>query len=337
MNTIANKKWDWEKDHNSSSSASPRFDSSIVPHKTGFLLFGGMAEGWQIQNDLHSFDFGTGKWSSIEVSGNKPQPVKDHSASVDNKYMYIFGGKTVGKHSLNDLWQFNMDNQTWTKLSVDSGYLDDSNTKYPCKRYGHSSIYYKSNLYIFGGKRHSKDTDALNDFWQYNIANNTWKKIACKNSPQGILYHSATCYNNQMVVYGGYRNNKPVSEMWILNLDSYEWTYFGESPLSPRSGHFADIKGDVLYVFGGEGWKDNLFTSENDLWAYHLKNKKWEQLANSKLTPEGRLGVRGMALNNNKIDSLKDVEIVIGFGINVDGKWNPQHWFNDLWYLRSSP
>lgn len=186
------------------------------------------------------------------------------------------------------------------------------------------------------------------DLWEFNTENNKWQQIEPKSDtkPEGIVYHSAVVYKNQMILYGGYKMKKPCTELWTLNLgelsiwlilaisiDTFEWKRLEDAPLAPRSGHAAAVIGDSMYIFGGEGANDKGVTCENDFWVFNLGNltievlftvqdhRKWEEVK-LETVPDKRLGSKGVALAH---------QFVVTGGIKVSSDWNAEAWFNDTW------
>jgi len=293
-----------------------RFDHSIVSVGSTIYLFGGMSEGWKWVNDFWSFDVKKNEWLELKTEGG-PVPVKDHSFAIDEeeKKMYIFGGKTEGKRSLNHLWIFEFDTKKWTTVEG-----DDNG---PCKRYGGTTVVREKKLYLFGGKRHTKDPQGLDDLWEFDTDTHKWSLIDAKSKekPDGLIYHTAVIYKNEMIVTAGYKEKKPTTEQWSLNLDSLEWKKLEDAPFAPRSGHCAALKGEKLLVFGGEGANDEGITCENDLWEFDIVSQKWKEIK-ALNGPDKRLGVKGTFIG--------DQFFIVG-GIKVSKEWNPEAWFNDVW------
>lgn len=90
------------------------------------FLFGGMAEGGDLLNDLWAFDLESQKWArKAVISQVWPEARHSYGCFVDEvkRDLYIFGGETE-KVVLNDLWAFSLTTLTvlltqWTpKLSL---------------------------------------------------------------------------------------------------------------------------------------------------------------------------------------------------------------------------
>jgi len=304
----------------------PRFDHSMVSiTPQSLILFGGMAEGWTLQNDSWEFNLKNNTWTPLNAKGAEkdlPVPAKDHSAAVDqaNKRMYIFGGKTLQKRSMNQLYIFDLVERKWTSLEPDDSF--------PCKRYGASLVFRNHKLFLFGGKRHTKDSGGLDDLWEFDTVKQTWKQIqpTSKDKPTGMVYHSAVVHGNEMIVCGGYVDKAPIATMWSLNLDSFAWTQLQQAPFAARSGHAAAVTGHSMFIFGGEGWNSEGCTCLNDLWVYDINSHIWEE-KNLTSPPSQRLGVKGAMLEGH---------FVVSCGIQVSKDWNAEAWFKDLWIVTNS-
>lgn len=80
--------------------------------------------------------------------------------------MYIFGGKNEDSEKLNDLWCFNIADQTWKQITP------KNQDNIPNPRSGHSCDIFDGYLVIYGGI--FDVTKELNDLYIYSIARNEW-------------------------------------------------------------------------------------------------------------------------------------------------------------------
>ena len=92
----------------------------------------------------------------------------------------------------------------------------------PGRRYGHSLVFYKPFLILFGG---NLNNEAINDVWTFNSESSPllWTKLDIKdNIPQPRVYHSAAVCtyggaNGMMVIFGGRRKDgHHLNDMWGL-------------------------------------------------------------------------------------------------------------------------
>ncbi|CEO94838.1 hypothetical protein PBRA_003651 [Plasmodiophora brassicae] len=93
---------------------------------------------------------------------------------------------------------------------------------------------------------------------------------------------TATFYDRQMLIFGGYNNNAALDGLYSLDLDTLEWTEVqtaGPRP-SARTSHSAaiDPHNALLYIFGGSGSQFG-HTNLNDLYVLDLRLRLWRQMA----------------------------------------------------------
>ena len=111
-------------------------------------VFGGVAEGGALLNDLHVYDLAAQAWDTPAASGVSPSPRQGHAAvllgggdgDADNQQLVVFGGVSVvpegddedrtGRSYSKDLFVFNLGTAHWSEARV--GHL------YPSPRYGHA-------------------------------------------------------------------------------------------------------------------------------------------------------------------------------------------------------
>jgi len=316
MSDFLKGSYKWTKISGEISAISSRFDHTLVKlDEDNLLVFGGVSEGWVQQNDLWKFTLSSGRWEEVKVEGNsKPATRKDHTAVILDGKMYVFGGQ-VGKDAANDLWIFDTVKREWTEFA--------GGVK-PTRRSGHSAILSDKKMYVFGG---ICDGTELGDLWLFDAEKGSWEHLPDASSVHidPRLYHSAALWDNHMVIFGGFKHQKPLHGVWSLDLATLQWIKVEVAPLRQRSGHAASFSDGLLYIFGGEaGNKDQGYDSLNDTSIYHLKEKRWD-IVKTDATPKGRLGGKGVV--------IKDQFVIFG-GVYVCGKeWDPSSWLNDVWAL----
>lgn len=95
-------------------------------------------------------------------------------------------------------------------------YLED----FPIKVNRMRTIYYKDNIYCFGG---ISDYGHLNHLYQYNISKNQWTLLETMNNPPGRYLHGMCELNGVIYVFGGMNRKKNVvyfGDLWCLDLNS---------------------------------------------------------------------------------------------------------------------
>jgi len=134
----------------------------------------------------------------------------------------------------------------------------------PGRRYGHTLVYFKPNLLIFGG---NNGTDAVNDVWLLNVekAPFTWAKLDIAGElPPGRTYHSASLCTSgtatgMIVIFGGRGyDQSPLNDGWGLRKHRdghWDWVMAPYKPHSEvplkRYQHCGIFIGTLLFIVGG--------------------------------------------------------------------------------------
>jgi hypothetical protein len=93
----------------------------------------------------------------------------------------------------------------------------------PLPRRAHTTVLYRSKLYIFGGGNGVK---ALNDVWcldtSVTVEKMRWEQVKTSGprpGPRG--YHTANLVANNMIIVGGSDGRECFSDIWVLNLGEF--------------------------------------------------------------------------------------------------------------------
>ncbi|GAU23548.1 hypothetical protein TSUD_40260 [Trifolium subterraneum] len=173
----------------------------------------------------------------------------------------------------------------------------------PQPRSGHSTVNIgKSKVVVFGGL---VDKKFLTDILVYDIEAKLWYKPECTGniwqwseltgfgdlpSPRDFAAASSIG-NRKIVMYGGWDGKKWLSDVYVLDTISLEWTELsvtGTLP-QPRCGHTATMVEKRLLVYGGRGGGGPIM---GDLWA--LKglidevSAQWKRLSIGNEPPPAR-------------------------------------------------
>jgi len=211
-----------------------------------------------------------------------------------NERIILYGGRTdslIGLKYFDDLWTFDIQNQTWTPLRSEprpAGRLSPGMVYDPI---GHQII-------LFGG--HTKQ-DRINETWTYDLAADRWEEVLPQNSPpprsdMGMVYDEA---NEVVILFGGYCRDdlrELCDDTWAFDPQTDTWTEmnpqnhppitYGHSltydPLNMQSllsgGHMSEIKDGVFSSIGyGE-----------TLWRYSYPNNAWDEIPSTSNHPNPR-------------------------------------------------
>lgn len=121
-----------------------------------------------------------------------------------------------------------------------------------------SACYHNGFIYTFGGMTSGSWEGAINDIYRYDIANDTWVKIATTGTiPPARRSPVVYVDNDELVVIGGeYVGVNYSQDIYRLNLETLVWRM--DTPFSfgvHRAGYFLTspdnpIKPSTLYIFG---------------------------------------------------------------------------------------
>lgn len=203
-----------------------RFGHSLtLACKSKAILFGGAigdSTQYSITNDIYSLDLVNLGWKKINPQGKKPSPRAAHSTcAIELYHLMVYGGATGGGGlSSDELFLLDLkkgeENATWVQIF--------SEGQSPGARYGHSLLFIKPCIYIFGG---NSGVESLNDIWSMNLEINPykWHKIEINKDnpmPSPRAYHSAAvCLagtaKGMVIIHGGRDNSqKALSDSWGL-------------------------------------------------------------------------------------------------------------------------
>ncbi|CCE61592.1 hypothetical protein TPHA_0A05170 [Tetrapisispora phaffii CBS 4417] len=127
----------------------PMTNHTMVTYDNKLWVFGGDTKDGLI-NDIYAFDpaDSINTWTKIDVTGDIPCPVQEHSALIYDNLMCVIGGKDENDMYLNSVHFFNFDKLKWFKFPIfKSGIMQG--------RSGHSiSLLNNNKILIMGGDKY---------------------------------------------------------------------------------------------------------------------------------------------------------------------------------------
>ncbi|XP_065834621.1 rab9 effector protein with kelch motifs-like [Oscarella lobularis] len=188
-------------------------NSSTASIRQCLYVFGGIVEG-AATNTLHMFHIDTKKWTLLNASGEIPEARGDHSCASSGTKLFVFGGSLGENSFLNSLYCLETATLTWSKL------LPPENPHQ--REFSSLCSHGLKNLYLFGGTNMVDETEmAFNDVHRFDLDETTWTLVSTGDEvPEVRFGHAATCWRNQMLVFGGMNNENDFADLWILTLPS---------------------------------------------------------------------------------------------------------------------
>ena len=283
---------------------SPRFGhtTTLVSDSTVILFGGATGEGgsYTINNETFVFDIKRQLWRRIAPAGAPVARAAHAAASVDTNQMVVYGGAVGGGGLCSDELHL-LDNRVdggpqWLQVPVEG--------PTPGKRYGHTMVYSRPSLIVFGG---NDGTSALNDVWTMDAekAPFSWVKLQVvtpTKSPAPRVYHSAEmCLSGpatgMMVIFGG-RNgeSRPLKDAWGLRQHRdgrWDWV---EAPAKKgtlaeaRFQHSACFWKSKMFVFGGRA---SDVTIEMPTSVYDTETCEWKDFESTERFRHSLFSVSG--------------------------------------------
>eukprot|EP01134_Creolimax_fragrantissima_P006997 CFRG6997T1 len=273
--------------------------SAIIdfPVTSTMWIFGGLSGGF-LDTDLISFyDESTIQWTSVVPVNVGPSARHAHSmVGTPENRLWVFGGTSGNSDSLKDLWEFNPNTSTWTRL-MDAPFGLSRHTAQLRESTG-------SMIALLGY------TDVFTftyEILEYIPETNTWTQHSNIKGPRVIGSSVVSTYyaqNDAVIVSGGLqpRSSTRTSSShstFMLSLVDMVWTERQSQPIATYNAGGVQV-GPVLYIYGGNGYiggdgqeKAALCYLEFFM-LYDIINNQWHKvqipLANSLETPGRRYG-----------------------------------------------
>lgn len=218
----------------------------------------------------------------------KPDPVhgvpctrSSHGISMvrGGTCLVLYGGEHVARTPLDDaqaLWTCNKtgdDEWQWKCCS------DTATTVCPPPRVAHTQVAVgDQDVYVFGGRAGiTMDEPPMNDLWKLDTETLAWTKVEPTGSPPSPRsFHRMVAIEQSIYIFGGYRDDGRLADLFQFDLKTNTWHELGASPLLRGRGganllvlenkqqlHLAVIAG-----FAGE--------ETNDGHRFDVTTKKWQ-------------------------------------------------------------
>ncbi len=214
------------------------------------------------------------RYEQLPVAGQAPPARIDGTISYDrdSASLFLFGGQAG--QTLNDLWAYSLNTQTWTQLQP-TGNL-------PPTRLGHTLLTdtKRRRLILFAGQARG----FFSDVWAYDISANNWSRLAIDNAgPSNRYGHSAVLDTDtdRMIISHGFTDSGRFDDTWAFDLNSNQWRNISPSANRPlkRCLHHAvlDSQAQRMYLYGGcaSGFGP---CPLGDLWSFDLRTNSWTEV-----------------------------------------------------------
>ena len=196
--------------------------------------------------------------------------------------LYVFGGQTsTGRE--NDLWKFDLNNNTWSEIIVEG--------EIPSIRHTPDAVFDEMNnqMLVFSGQGNG----LFNDVWSFNFNTQEWTELAPNGNVGGApqqRYGTATVYDPigfRLVTFGGFGNNGTArqDDTWSFDLLGNQWAEIlpSDHPVKRCLHNGTYVPGrHLMVVYGGQS-----SGNQEDIWTFDLGLDTWTDRTPS-FRPPGR-------------------------------------------------
>lgn len=251
---------EWTKFRNSETLPMELASNALILHGNILMVYGGTGSpfGIRCSNQLYVCKVNDENSIMMEVNttGQLPLPLYGQALVFHNDYLYTIGG-TTGLSYTCDIHRLNMKTMNWEIV-----YLCNGLSEYePKGRYRHEVGFDGRNIYVLGGGT-TEEAYGFQHIPSFDVEKNIWyrqKTVRDVNRgyPEPRRCHGAVqiSYNSniQIFVTGGHDGENIFNDLWRLDLQTYQWTYFNLCRLpQPTYFHATAVTPEgKLYVFGG--------------------------------------------------------------------------------------
>ena len=254
---------------------SERYGHSSVTVDDSLLVFGGCETGGRFLDDLWSLELESARWTRLgpplNVEGASPalwpQGRHFHGAVAIESTMFVLFGKSNGY--MNDVWQYDVKTHVWCKAESTAG---------PSRRFGHATVEYGGDIYIYGGFDDFGLT--CNDVWRYEVFANRWTAVLhLQSEAPDAMHHTAAVYQGSLLVWGG---SDAADALYEFRFGSNIWSKVQVRSTQrprPKFGSRCFVHEDDLYIVGGT---DSLVCHAS-VWRFSMVSCEWTLLGQSDL------------------------------------------------------
>lgn len=225
-------------------------DSAVVRMRTfkRWLLFTFMII------TMMSLEFTNAKeWARLADCDLIDQGIVDHSIVAWNGDIYVFGG-IIGDRINDRILKYDVTGNSWSTVEV-------KGPKPPLRKHA-TAVTYRASTFMFGGAEETSRGDKyLNDLWEFNHLDRTWKLWDSHPAPWPRIHHGAAVWDGNLIVVGGVSCsdvcNVPTRDIWRIQLDRNPWLtgfwhFVASSPYTPEkaAGKVAIIGNDIYTSSG---------------------------------------------------------------------------------------
>jgi hypothetical protein len=216
-----------------------------------FIFGGTLAYEQRKVNDLYITNLDTMVWMKMQPNGERPIERDGHCTVFDpvRKRLLVFGGRSIQKKRLNDLFLYDMVSNTWTKMAP------EGNLPLP-RESGNMLLLNDNTAVLFGGRGSGQRYNDLH-FLDLSHPKLMWTQPIVAGSAPSPRQDVALCSDGEgkIYVHAG-RNNFMLDDLYSLDVTDPKNMTWMEVPTAGRPpppcyGHQMAALNGTLYTYGG--------------------------------------------------------------------------------------
>ena len=231
--------------------------------------------GTVVFRDVNAYDPTTDTWSSLNLFPGAPRGFSYGVGYKGKGYMGFGLGVINGQFNyMQDLWEYDPETDTWTELE-----------SCPCTGRYHPAFAAANDKLFVGLGSLGNGSSGLgngNDWWEYDIENNSWRQLpdlpsygrhhpfyfTIGDDVYAGLGHGSIADNDGNVIYDDWFK-------WDTNNET--WTELSEFPGEGRVAGTQFSNGSKGYVLSGQG-EDHRSFAEGEFYEYDPETDTWKAL-----------------------------------------------------------
>ena len=258
-------------------------------------------------NHFYEYNYRRNTWKQIS---SLPSDPRAHGISFAiGEYGYVgLGERCAGDgfcqtSYFKDLWRYDPQNDTWSKMANFPGTPRASST----------SFVVGDKAYVTGGSSYGD-----NDLWEYDPSTNHWTKKA--DYPGGCFARGTSfALNNKGYVGFGWTDGT-CKDLWEYDPSTDTWIQKEDFPGEPRYNAVSFSLMGKGYLACGANQSYGVPNYLSDLWTYDPANDEWTKI-NTSYPGKGNVRMIANTINN---------KILMGLGTN-ETRSGPYTRFSDIW------
>jgi Kelch motif/Galactose oxidase, central domain len=194
---------------------------TAVVYKNYMWIYGGISNDSYCLQDMWKLNLESFKWEEISFSGDSPGKVSGHSACVYGDVMLVFGGVRDVLKETNEMYTYDFIRNTWVLIQSETDIEDPVAVNDIDRRRSFMEVSPTKTNDNNKKKKNKKSLDQTENFVNkiYSGPPATVKGRVKGRIPYSRDGHSATLYDNYMIIFGGDRHQMAFNDIYLYSIN----------------------------------------------------------------------------------------------------------------------